>query len=265
MRRCCSRVSANDMFLRAVLLAAPLSEWVFYEQVVAIGLPQVLGAVSAAVSARSVATWYRNDVRKPKWHPPLPLFGAIWPVLYFLIGFASYVVYVEAMGVKRYAGPLTLYALQLMLNIAWQPLFFEVRNWRLAQLDNIGTHISCSPLSSIDHTVLVRLAYWKELPKTVELLEIVHICCYLKICIMLSRLADSLFLLWFVFPVNRQIERHLVGHAGMSAMHFIHPWLTLATLLFIRNLVPTRSTASKARRNHVVCIGHVFPHQCMKP
>lgn len=142
------------------LCCVQMAERVFYEQVVAIGLPQILGAVSAAVSARSVATWYKNDVRKPKWHPPLPLFGAIWPILYFFIGFASYIVYVEGMVAKRYAGPLTLYALQLALNVAWQPLFFEVRNWRLAQLDNIGTCIALDLLRSFN--LLECLSYRKQ-------------------------------------------------------------------------------------------------------
>jgi translocator protein len=115
-----------------------LKRWMGLFQVVAIGLPQILGALSGAASSKSVATWYKNDVRKPSWHPPLPLFGFIWPVLYLFMGFASYVVYVEAGGFRQYAGPLALYAAQLLLNVAWQPLFFNVRNWRLAQLDNIG-------------------------------------------------------------------------------------------------------------------------------
>eukprot|EP00884_Botryococcus_braunii_P009357 jgi/Botrbrau1/18422/Bobra.0072s0014.1 len=141
-------------------------EWLKYitfPLVVAIGLPQILGGLSGAATAKSIATWYKNDVRKPSWHPPLALFGMIWPVLYFLIGFASYVVYVEGAVRQACAGPLALYALQLLLNIAWQPLFFNVRNWRLAQVDNLGTLLLAS-LTGWSFYKIKPLAGWLFVP-----------------------------------------------------------------------------------------------------
>jgi tryptophan-rich sensory protein len=114
---------------------------------VALAIPQILGGISGASTAKSILQWYKPDVKKPSWHPPLPLFGSIWPVLYTLIGFASFVVYVEGGSFSRNAGPLTLYAAQLLLNVIWQPLFFNARNLQLAQLDNLGNTIS-SAISS---------------------------------------------------------------------------------------------------------------------
>ena len=31
-------------------------------------------------------------LKKPKWCPPAPIFGMVWPVLYVMIGYASFLV-----------------------------------------------------------------------------------------------------------------------------------------------------------------------------
>jgi tryptophan-rich sensory protein len=83
----------------------------------AVGAPLALGQVMGLLSAPDVATWYPK-LEKPSWTPPVALFPIIWSSLYFLMGLASHRAWLSGAG----AGTLGLYALQLGLNLAWQPL-----------------------------------------------------------------------------------------------------------------------------------------------
>ena len=96
----------------------------------AVGVPLALGQVMGLVSAPDVATWYPK-LEKPSWTPPVVLFPIIWSTLYFLMGIASHRVWMAGAG----AGTLGLYAVQLGLNLAWQPLFFKSHNLKAASYD----------------------------------------------------------------------------------------------------------------------------------
>src|SRR5690606_5897426 len=60
---------------------------------------------------------------KPAIYPPPMVFGIVWPVLYTLMGLAFAIV-CSGWG-WRYRMPAILaFTLQLLLNLAWTPLFF---------------------------------------------------------------------------------------------------------------------------------------------
>src|SRR5690242_18006448 len=66
--------------------------------------------------------WYER-LRKPSWRPPNWLFAPVWTALYLMIAFAGWLVWRSAgLGVAGLA--LTFYAIQLLLNAAWTPVFF---------------------------------------------------------------------------------------------------------------------------------------------
>jgi len=68
---------------------------------------------------------------KPAIYPAPLVFGIVWPVLYTLMGFAIAIV-CSAWG-SRYRLPAILaFALQLLLNLAWTPLFFAAHEMTLA-------------------------------------------------------------------------------------------------------------------------------------
>lgn len=87
----------------------------------AIGTPLALGQVMGMISAPSVATWYPR-LDKPSWTPPTVVYPIVWSALYFLMGAASHRAWLSGAGY----GTLGLYALQLGLNLAWQPLVSTV-------------------------------------------------------------------------------------------------------------------------------------------
>ncbi len=69
--------------------------------------------------------WY-HGLLKPDLTPPDFLFGVVWPVLYFLMGLSLVLLWKNS-G-KKLSWPLFWFALQLVLNLAWSPVFFGMRN-----------------------------------------------------------------------------------------------------------------------------------------
>ncbi len=67
-------------------------------------------------------------MRKPWFTPPILAFPLIWTTLYIAMGYASFRVFAAGGG----ALPLGLYAVQLTLNLAWQPVLFKGRSFRAA-------------------------------------------------------------------------------------------------------------------------------------
>ena len=77
--------------------------------------------------------WYER-LKKPSWRPPNRLFAPVWTVLYVMIAVAGWLVWREA-GFAGAALPLAVYALQLVLNAAWTPLFFGLHRPDLGFVD----------------------------------------------------------------------------------------------------------------------------------
>ena len=84
-----------------------------------------VGALGAAVAATSVESWYSGLV-KPSFHPPDEVFGPVWTVLYILMGVAAWRVWRSA-DRDTTRGPLTLFALQLAINLGWSVVFFGLQ------------------------------------------------------------------------------------------------------------------------------------------
>ncbi len=80
----------------------------------------VLGWVSGLVGTGD-GGWYR-DLEKPPGTPPAWIFGPVWTVLYLLMGWAA--GRLLAIGARR---PFALFAFQFLLNLAWTPVFFGLR------------------------------------------------------------------------------------------------------------------------------------------
>jgi benzodiazapine receptor len=81
-----------------------------------------VAAVGGAVTATSVNDWYQT-LAKPGFTPPDWLFAPVWTALYALMAIAGWRVWRKAEPGQR-RRPLTVFALQLGLNLAWSVLFF---------------------------------------------------------------------------------------------------------------------------------------------
>lgn len=79
--------------------------------------------------------WFES-LAKPTWNPPAWLFGPVWTTLYVMIGLSAWLVWREpGVGPSERRVAWATFALQAVLNLAWTPLFFGLRQPGLAFLD----------------------------------------------------------------------------------------------------------------------------------
>ncbi|NMC35407.1 tryptophan-rich sensory protein, partial [Candidatus Beckwithbacteria bacterium] len=63
------------------------------------------------------------------------VFAPVWTTLFILMGMALYLVWQQGFGKKEVKKALTIFGVQLVLNILWSILFFGLRNPSLALVD----------------------------------------------------------------------------------------------------------------------------------
>lgn len=84
--------------------------------------------------------WYER-LKKPSWRPPNRLFAPVWTVLYVMIAISGWLIWREV-GFAGATLPLAVYALQLLLNAAWTPLFFGLHRPDLGFFDIVLVWLS---------------------------------------------------------------------------------------------------------------------------
>ncbi len=84
------------------------------------------GALGSIATSSSVSVWYPTLV-KPSWTPPSWVFGPAWTLLYVLMGTAGWRIWLSAGGFEGSRREMTLFSIQLVLNIAWSWIFFGLR------------------------------------------------------------------------------------------------------------------------------------------
>lgn len=90
-----------------------------------LGAAFVVAAVGSVVTISSLDPWYAG-LDKPAWAPSGAVIGAIWTVLYALMGVAAWLVWRQ---VGWTASPaLVLFGVQLALNAGWSVLFFGLQS-----------------------------------------------------------------------------------------------------------------------------------------
>jgi len=97
-------------------------------------LPQLVGYLGASLTFTSVQVWY-VDLIKPPLNPPGWVFGVVWTALYFMMGFASWLVWRAAGGLLKAPLVFLAYFAQLGLNLAWSYFFFGRQDPAAALVD----------------------------------------------------------------------------------------------------------------------------------
>jgi translocator protein len=101
-------------------------------------LPVVAAGVLGSVATTpNIPIWYAN-LAKPGFTPPNWLFGPVWTLLYAMIALSGWLVW-RAVGWGRQLVP---YAVQLLLNAAWTPLFFGAGQRGTALVDIVALWIA---------------------------------------------------------------------------------------------------------------------------
>ena len=89
--------------------------------------------IGGAVTTPKIETWYAT-LTKPTWNPPNWIFGPVWSALYFCMAVAARLVWRQG-GFSGATLPLTLFGIQLVLNVAWSCIFFGLENPGLAFIE----------------------------------------------------------------------------------------------------------------------------------
>jgi len=93
-----------------------------------------VAGLGAIVTTPEIGGWYRT-IAKPSWNPPDFIFGPVWTTLFVMMAIAAWLVWRPA-GFQAAAVPLTLFAVQLLLNSAWSWIFFGMHQpgWAFVEI-----------------------------------------------------------------------------------------------------------------------------------
>lgn len=86
---------------------------------------ELAGALSALVSGGELKGYYMT-LEMPPFSPPPWVFPAAWGILYALMALGAYLISLNSHKLRRTA--LTLYLIQLAVNLAYAPVFFGLRS-----------------------------------------------------------------------------------------------------------------------------------------
>lgn len=84
---------------------------------------EVLGGLSGYLTASSIKDWF-TTLNKPPGNPPNWVFGPVWTTLYAMIGISlARIWHLQDKSPLRQKALLCFF-LQMLLNLAWTPVFF---------------------------------------------------------------------------------------------------------------------------------------------
>ena len=95
-------------------------------------IPLAVGGLSALLTMNAMETF--STVNQPPLSPPAWLFPVVWTALFLLMGLASCLVATGDARRTEISAALTVYALQLVVNFLWSPIFFNRQAYLLAFL-----------------------------------------------------------------------------------------------------------------------------------
>lgn len=98
-----------------------------FKLVVSILICQSAGLIGSVFTSASIATWYVT-LNKPFFTPPNWLFAPVWLTLYTLMGVAAFLVWQKEFQDPRVRRAVSVFGVQLILNVVWSGAFFGLRS-----------------------------------------------------------------------------------------------------------------------------------------
>jgi tryptophan-rich sensory protein len=91
----------------------------------------LLGTISGRIANSGYGNPWFDALQKPDLMPPGWVFGVTWTILYILLGLALAMI-LHARGARGRPLAVGLFAVQLVMNYAWSPLFFAAHQVQAA-------------------------------------------------------------------------------------------------------------------------------------
>ena len=109
--------------------------------------------------------WYKK-LKKATWTPPDYIFGIVWPILYILMAISAYLIFINK-KCNPYCYALTIFFIQLLINLSWTTIFFKLKNIKLALLTLIiifglvvYTYVLFNKIDKIASYLLIPYLLW---------------------------------------------------------------------------------------------------------
>jgi tryptophan-rich sensory protein len=126
-----------------------------------------LGIVSGALAGSGYDNPWFGSLAKPDAMPPGWVFPLVWTILYILIGLALAMI-IAARGAAGRGVAIALFVCQLVLNLAWSPLFFAAHRIGPAFLLILGMLV-LAVVTTLAFARVRRRAAWAMIPYLVWL------------------------------------------------------------------------------------------------
>lgn len=92
----------------------------FLTLIVAVAIPLLVGGLSSLISGGTGVDYVQPPLSPPSW-----VFGVVWPILYVLMGLASYIVFTKQD--YKITDQTKSYFYQLFVNFLWPIVFFRFK------------------------------------------------------------------------------------------------------------------------------------------
>ena len=109
----------------------------------------------------ATGAWYEG-LAKPSWTPPEWAFGPVWTAMYATMAVAASIVWLSRRS-DDVCCPLSAFAVQLALNLAWSVCFFGLRSPLLGFLDVCLLWVAVA-LTTAEFFLVSRSAGWLMVP-----------------------------------------------------------------------------------------------------
>jgi len=122
---------AQEDFLSEIATPSQLRQSFLRRAYVTVPLIVLLGTASGILSGSGWSNLWFQALVKPKNIPSGMTFGLVWTVLYVLMGFAVAMI-LHARRARGRTIAMALFVVQLLMNLAWSPIFFGFHKIQLA-------------------------------------------------------------------------------------------------------------------------------------
>ncbi len=107
-----------------------------FKVIIAIAVSELAGIIGSVFTMPAIPEWYASLI-KPALAPPSWVFGPVWVSLFALMGVASFLVWQKGLEQSKVKIALSLFIVQLILNVAWSAVFFGLRDPGMAFVEII--------------------------------------------------------------------------------------------------------------------------------
>jgi tryptophan-rich sensory protein len=105
--------------------------------IISVALTLLAASVGAYFTSWNVQDWYQNDLLKPVWTPSGRVISTVWTVLFTLMACSMWLVS-RRRTFEVIRLPLSIFLIQLVLNVTWSFLFFGIKSPGLAMIELIA-------------------------------------------------------------------------------------------------------------------------------